>query len=180
MKTGKINALVLTALVITALGLTAACNRGAGSTPTATFKAFYEATKNKDAEAMKKTLSKGTLEMLEGFAKAQNKTLDESLKSGLSNPTESSPDKMPETRNEKIDGEKATLEVKNEKSNTWETLPFVKEDGAWKIALDEMFRDAFKKLGESLNTNSSTGNNSSVGNSNTGSSSAGNGNTNKP
>src|SRR5205085_1610459 len=123
-----------------------------GSSPTATLKAFYEATQKKDPEGIKKTLSKGTLEMLEGFAKTQNKTLDESLKSGLASDTNS--DKMPETRNEKINGDKATLEVKNDKTSQWETVPFVKEDGSWKIAFDQMFRDALKNPG-AANDNSS-------------------------
>lgn len=142
-----------------------ACSRF-GSSPTATLKAFYEATQKKDAEGIKKTLSKGTLEMLEGFAKAQGKTLDESLKSGLANDTSS--DKMPESRNEKIDGDKATLEVKNDKTGTWETVPFVKEDGVWKIAFDQMFRDAFKNMGNDNSSAPSTGNapESSSGNSN--------------
>lgn len=148
MKLSKSIALA-TALAIAVTSL--ACGRF-GSSPTATLKAFYEATQKKDPEGIKKTLSKGTLEMLEGFAKAQNKTLDESLKSGLASDTNS--DKMPETRNEKIDGDKATLEVKNEKTGQWESVPFVKEDGTWKIAFDQMFRDAFKNTG-AANDNSS-------------------------
>ena len=41
-----------------------ACSRFTSS-PTATFKAFYEAQKKKDVEGMKKTLSKGSMAMLE-------------------------------------------------------------------------------------------------------------------
>ena len=41
-------------------------------------------------------LVQGTLEMLEGFAKMQNKSLDEALKSGLANNDQQS-EKMPET-----------------------------------------------------------------------------------
>lgn len=149
MKLSKSMALA-TALVVSITCL--ACGRF-GSSPTATLKAFYEATQKKDAEGIKKTLSKGTLEMLEGFAKAQNKTLDESLKSGLASDTSS--DKMPETRNEKIDGDKATIEVKNDKTGQWETVPFVKEDGTWKIAFDQMFRDAFKNVGNSNSSGNS-------------------------
>jgi hypothetical protein len=106
----------------------------------------------KDAAALKKTLSKGTLEMFEQFAKAQNppKTLDEALQTGLASSTANADaNKMPETRNEKIDGEKATLEVKNDKTGSWETVPFIKEEGDWKIAFDQMFRDAFKNMGSS-------------------------------
>jgi hypothetical protein len=149
------------ALCITSL----ACGRF-GSSPTATLKAYFEALQKKDAAGLKKTLSKGTLEMFEQFAKAQNppKTLDEALQTGLASATTGDSNKMPETRNEKIDGEKATLEVKNDKSGAWETVPFVKEDGDWKIAFDQMFRDAFKNTGSSGAATDSS--NSSTGNSN--------------
>ena len=42
---------------------------------------------------------------------------------------------MPETRNEKIDGDKATLEFKDTGGDSnWTTAHFVKEDGEWKVA----------------------------------------------
>lgn len=161
MKLSKLIALATTALVISIASL--ACS-GFGSSPTATLKAYFEAMQKKDAAGLKKTLSKGTLEMFEQFAKAQSppKTLDEALQTGLSSTTSADSNKMPETRNEKIDGDKATLEVKNDKTGQWETVPFVKEDGSWKIAFDQMFRDAFKNTGSSSGT--STGNANSSGN----------------
>ena len=120
-----------------------ACSLLNRSTPTATLKAFYEASKKKDATAMKKTLSKGSLDMFEKQAKEQGKSFDDLLKSD-----QHTPDKMPETRNEKIDGETATLEVKNDQTNNWDTLPFVKEDGEWKIAFDKFIDEMMKGLGE--------------------------------
>ena len=151
MKLSKSIALAATALAICLASL--ACNRS-GSSPTATLKTYFEALQKKDAAGLKKTLSKGTLEMFEQFAKAQSppKTLDEALQTGLASTTNTDSNKMPETRNEKIDGDKATLEVKNDKTGQWETVPFVKEDNDWKLAFDQMFRDAFK------NTGSATGN----------------------
>lgn len=149
MKLSKSIAVAALVLAIGVAGL--ACNR-LGSSPSATLKAYFEALQKKDAAGLKKTLSKGTLEMFEQFAKAQNppKTLDEALQTGLASSTATADsNKVPETRNEKIDGEKATLEVKNEKTGAWETVPFVKEEGAWKIAFDQMFRDAFKNMGSS-------------------------------
>lgn len=149
MKLSKSIAVAALALAVMVAGT--ACNR-LGSSPSATLKAYFEALQKKDAAGLKKTLSKGTLEMFEQFAKAQNppKSLDEALQTGLASST-TAPDanKVPETRNEKIEGEKATLEVKNDKTGAWETVPFVKEDGAWKIAFDQMFRDAFKNMGSS-------------------------------
>jgi hypothetical protein len=103
----------------------------ASNSPTATFKAFYEASKSGDEEAFKKTVSKDTLAMLEEGAKEKKKTLSQALKESDVPPT------MPETRNEKIDGDKATIEVKDEKTGAWETIKFVKEDGRWKIVLDK-------------------------------------------
>src|ERR1700716_3053674 len=124
-----------------------ACSLLSGSTPTATFKAFYEASKKKDAAGMKKTLSKGTLDMFDKLAKEQNKTTDEMLKEV---DKDDKSEKMPETRNEKITGDTATLEVKNDKTNKWDPLPFVKENGEWKIALDKFLEDLMKGLGDKL------------------------------
>jgi len=162
MKLSKSIALAVVALAVCISGT--ACNR-LGSSPTATLKAYFEALQKKDATALKKTLSKGTLEMFEQFAKAQTppKTLDEALQTGLASTTTTDSNKMPETRNEKVEGEKATLEVKNEKTGAWETVPFIKEDGDWKIAFDQMFRDAFRNSGNS--NSGSAGNSNSTGNS---------------
>ncbi len=59
-------------------------------------------------------------------------------------------EKLPETRNEKITGDTATLEVKNDKTGKWDTLPFVKENGEWKIALDKFLENMLKGLGDKL------------------------------
>jgi len=124
-----------------------ACSMLRGSSPTSTFKAFFEAQKNKDVPGIKKTLSKGSLEMLEKGAKEQKKTLDASLKEGFDDPTFKAPN-MPETRNEKIDDNTATLEIQNDQTKKWETMYFVKEDGDWKVALDKTVEELLKKIGQ--------------------------------
>jgi Domain of unknown function (DUF4878) len=134
--------LVAVAVVLFAV---VACNL-TSSSPTATFKAFYEAQKKKDVPAMKKTLSKGSIDMIEKAAKAQNKSVDDALKEGFESPGAKS-DKMPETRNEKIDGDNATLEVQDEDSKKWSKVYFVKEEKEWKIALDKTIEELFKNLG---------------------------------
>ena len=144
MNTRRINALSAALAVVFTVS---ACSLLGGSTPTATFKAFYEASKKKDVAGMKKTLSKGSLDMFDKLAKEQNKSTDELLKSL---DKEDKNQKMPETRNEKINGDTATLEVKNDKTNKWDTLPFVKENGEWKIALDKFLEDLMKGLSDKL------------------------------
>ncbi len=78
---------------------------------------------------MKLLLSADSIKMLEQEAKAQNISLDDVVKrETLFNENQTSV----EFRNEKIDGGRATLEVKNS-FGTFETVPFVFEEGEWKI-----------------------------------------------
>ena len=137
----KFKPFVPVALILLAL---VSCNLG--SSPTKTFKTFFEAQKKKDIPGMKKTLSKASLQMMEKAAKTQDKTVDQAITEGFNSPGGKS-DKLPETRNEKIDGDNATLEVNDEETKKWETLYFVKEDAEWKIALDKTIEEMFKKLG---------------------------------
>jgi len=98
----------------------------AGS-PKAAFKKYYAALKNKDGAALRAMVSKEYLRVLE--------------ESGLRADTlllaaaDRAPEKMPETRNERIKGDTATLEYRE--GDSWETLRFVKEDGVWKISVGE-------------------------------------------
>jgi len=138
MKTRRIGATCVAIAVVLAASACSLLNR---STPSGTFKAFFEASKKKDVAGIKKALSKGTVEMLDKLAKEQNKSTDDMLKDVYK---EDKGETMPETRNEKISGDTATVEVKNDKTGKWETLPFVKENGEWKIALDKYLEDMMK------------------------------------
>ena len=136
----------LLALFLLVASLLACKGLGLGSSsPTSTFKALYEAQKKKDVPGIKKTLSKGSLAMVEQGAKDINRTLDELLKVGFDPAFKAG---MPNTRNEKINSDTATLEVQDDESKKWETLYFVKEDGDWKLALDKTQEELFKKLGQ--------------------------------
>jgi hypothetical protein len=114
-----------------------------GSSPTATFKAFIEAQKNKDVAGMKKRLSKKSLVMAENAALAESKTVDQVLANDF---TAGRVQKSPEMRNEKITGDSGTLEVKYDGVKEWETMYFVKEDGDWKLAFDKTLDEMREKL----------------------------------
>jgi hypothetical protein len=125
--------------MVTALMALNGCSSLKTLSPTETFQAYYEASTKRDAAAIKALLSKRTIEMMNNAALAESKKLDDVV-------LEQRPAKeMPATRNEKIDGDNATLEVKRDKSEEWDTLPFVKEDGAWKIAFDKFIDELRKK-----------------------------------
>jgi hypothetical protein len=77
---------------------------------------------------MKKTISKRMLTELEAEAKRENKPFDEFLVSvNLPDPLE--------TRDEKIEGDTATIDVKT-RSGSWKKTKLVKEDGEWKLDSD--------------------------------------------
>ena len=112
------------------------------ASPTAAYKAFQEANKRKDYAAVKSRFSKASLEMLTQEAKNQNKTLDEFVKDQVDKGTSDE-----EVVNEKIDGDSATVDLKDKNSSI--TLPMVKEDGEWKIAYDRFLKqmqEAFDKM----------------------------------
>ena len=99
------------------------------STPFETFAAYTKAIKQKDTTTMKKLLSDASIKMHEQEAKVQNTNLDEIMKrETLFSESQTSV----KYRNEKIEGDKATLEVQNS-FGAWETVPFAREDGIWKI-----------------------------------------------
>jgi len=99
------------------------------STPFETLKSYTTAIKRKDTTTMKLLLSAASIKMAEQQAREQNTMLDEIVKNETLF-TESQT-KL-NYRNEKIEGDRATIEVKNS-FNSWDTVPFVLEDGIWKI-----------------------------------------------
>jgi hypothetical protein len=98
-------------------------------TPLESFKAYVNAVKQKDTTRMKLLLSSESIKMHEQEAKSQNLTLDDIVRRET---LFTEGQKTVEFRNQKIEGEKATLEVKNS-FGSWETVPFVREDDEWKI-----------------------------------------------
>lgn len=98
-------------------------------TPLESFKAYVNAVKQKDTTKMKLLLSSESIKMHEQEARAQNVTLDDIVRRET---LFTEGQKTVEFRNQKIEGEKATLEVKNS-FGTWETVPFIREDDEWKL-----------------------------------------------
>lgn len=102
------------------------------STPSEANESLFNAIKNKDKAAIKQLVSKDTMEILDAAAKEKKMTVDELLdKEFFVNVT--LPAKF-QQRNEKITGDKATVEMFTDK-NEWDTSNFVKEGGAWKVSL---------------------------------------------
>ena len=120
----------------TAANSTSETNVPVSGSPMETLKKLNAASKAKDPTAIKKTLSKGTLAMIEESAANQKKTVDALLKEDDGAPFK----ELPEMRNEKINGNTATVEVKNKENGEWLEITFIVEDGEWKTALDVLYQ----------------------------------------
>lgn len=135
--------------ILISVGLLVACaGESKPSTPLETLKAYTQAIKKKDTTQMKLLLSDASIKMAEQEAKAQNVPLDEIIKrETLFGETQT----QLYFRNEKVDGDKATIEMKDS-FDAWNTVPFLKEEGVWKIdkqgIADQMMQDFEQKAKE--------------------------------
>lgn len=125
----KNRSLMLAFLLAAALAFSGCAGELRPATPIETFKTYTKAIKQKDVTTMKLLLSKATIDMHQLEAQAQGVTIDEIVKRETLF-TESQ--KTVKLRNEKVEGDTATLEVENS-FGSWEMVPFVREEGVWKI-----------------------------------------------
>ncbi|MDT5062509.1 MAG: hypothetical protein QOH63_2968 [Acidobacteriota bacterium] len=114
--------------------------------PMETLKAYYRAATDKDAQGMRRYLSKGTIELMEKGAKMMGKSLDVALEESSQY---APPTPTPIFDNEKIDGDTATVDITSEGRKM--TMPFVKEGGQWKIALDKFIINLKAEMERGLN-----------------------------
>jgi hypothetical protein len=113
------------------------------STPTKAAVIFYQGVRDKDAEKVIRSLSKETLEEAKKQSADTGKTIMEAITQSAPPPAS-----MPDTRNEKVDGNTATLEVVGldaKDNNKAEKFYFVKEGNDWKVDLFHEEKDGVKK-----------------------------------
>lgn len=105
---------------------------GSLATPTDAYKTAYAMRKKGDIEGLKKVMADDILEFLTEMGKVDNKTLDDMLKDTVKEPQGPSDD----VRNEKITGNRATLEYLK-KDGTWKVMDFIKIGNDWKMTFPE-------------------------------------------
>lgn len=107
-----------------------ASSTGSLATPSDAYRTTFALRQKKDGPGLKRVLSKEILEFFTQMGKAENKSLDQMLNDLAQKPQSSAP----EVRNEKITGDRAILEYKDDKGE-WKEMDFVKEGGEWKLTL---------------------------------------------
>jgi hypothetical protein len=144
--------IIIGIVFLTAASILISCNRGStavGSedSPTGAYKRLYTAVKSKDTQAIEAVMTKKTIDFAKANAARTNQTLDKMLSNGFTATTFSP--SMPQIRDERINGDMGAVEVFNSKDNIWEDLPFIREDGAWKLAIGELWAGTYKSPGKS-------------------------------
>jgi hypothetical protein len=121
---------------------------GGGPSPTEAYKMLFAAVKAKDIDGIKKMLTQKTIEFGAMAAQRNNTPIEKMYENGFTATTFS--EKLPEMRDERIKENMGALEVWNAKDRKWEDLPFINEDGGWKLAVGDLFADTYKSPGRGL------------------------------
>ncbi len=132
--------------ILIALSISACKATEAKFEPKVIMKDYVEALKERNVEKLKAAVSAKTFKIFEDAAKEQKMSLEEMMKENEANIMPMI--QNPELRNEKIEGNTATVEIKNPANETWSKLTFVKEDNRWKIGVGEMLEDVKKQVEE--------------------------------
>ena len=130
-----------------------ACGSSSGPTapatndsPTEAYKRLFNAVKAKNIDEIKGLMSKKTQAFAQMASQQQNAPLDKVYENGFTATTFTST--MPEIRDQRVKGQYGAIEVWNSNDSIWEDLPFVLEDGSWKLAIGDSFDGSFKSPGK--------------------------------
>jgi hypothetical protein len=136
-------------LLISGMAMTFACGgpgpAGGGDTPTEAYKRLYAAVKSKNVDSVKENLTKKTLDFAVSVSQRNNTPLEKVFENGFTATTFA--ESLPEIRDERVKENMASVEVYNSKDKIWEDLPFILEDGKWKLAVGDIFAGSFKSPG---------------------------------
>jgi len=95
-------------------------------------------------------MSKKSQEFAESLAMRQKNPVEKVYENGFTGTTFSAV--LPEIRDERVAGCWGGVEVRNDKENRWEDLPYVIEDGKWKFGIGELFGGTYQSPGKGKDT----------------------------
>ena len=132
------------------------------SSLSAAYARLFTAVKAKNPEAIKREMSEATHKFAESVANQQKKTVEEVISNGFTATTFSAT--LPQMRDERIKDNFGALEVMNLQTKQWEDLPFVFENGDWKLAIGDMFKGTYAKpgIGQAVREAQNTGSNNII------------------
>lgn len=115
-------------------------------TPTEAYKRLYNAVKSKNTDSIKSQMTEKTIAFGKSAAAQYGKPEEKMFENGFTATTFS--ETMPAIRDERIADNMGAVEVWNSRESRWEDLPFVIENGVWKLAVGEAFGGSYKSPGK--------------------------------
>ena len=142
----------LTALLLIWIAVFAflSCSEEKSDTPSDAYKRLFGAVKAKNSSEIKKMLSKDTIKLGESAAARGKKSFEDVIKNGFTSTTFA--EKVPAMRDERIKDKYGAVEVFNSSKGSWEDVPFIMEDGTWKLAVGNIFAGNYVRPGKSRST----------------------------
>ncbi len=143
---------MITLLLVVACVASVSCKNPATGDPKQTLTSFFEAMQKKDMAAARKLATADSKAILDMWEQQMNSTLSESEKYDKS---------KVEIGEAKIDGNNATVAVKDKNSGESVNFPLQKEDGDWKVSFNmgSLMRMGAEKMQEKgINLSDSLGN----------------------
>jgi hypothetical protein len=116
------------------------------SSPTEAYKMLFAAVRAKDTDKIRQMLSKNSMALAGSAAMQFNHTIEKQLENGMLETTIT--DTLPEIRDERVRDNYGAVEVYNKKTNRWDETAFVLEDGGWKLAVGDQFKNDYKSPGK--------------------------------
>ena len=141
-----LSAVLILAAIAISCGSAGSTGSSTSDTPTEAYRRLYAAVKSKDTNAIKNEMSKQSIAFVQSAAAMQNKTVEQVYSNGLTGTTFS--DTLPEIRDERVKDNMAAVEVYNSREKKWEDLPFVLEDGKWKLGIGDAFKGSYQSPGK--------------------------------
>jgi len=125
---------------------TPALKPGGPKTPTEAYQKLFAAVKSKDKTGIRALMSKDSMGLAQMQAGQAKKDVDEVLKNAFTSTVFA--DKLPPIRDERVKGRFGAIEVYDYSKSDWQDLPFVIEDGAWKLAVGNLFAGTYERPGK--------------------------------
>jgi hypothetical protein len=142
--------IILLALLLLCIAAAFSCGGnqpvGGSDTPTEAYKRLYKAVKSKNIDSIKQELSEKTIAFGKAAAAQYGKPEEKMYENGFTATTFS--DSLPAIRDERVLDNMGAVEVWNSRESRWEDLPFVLENGVWKLAVGDAFGGSYKSPGK--------------------------------
>ncbi|MER3631264.1 MAG: hypothetical protein C4325_03065 [Blastocatellia bacterium] len=114
-------------------------------TPREAYERLFAAVKSGNTQEIKAAVSLRTQQMAQTLAERQNESIAKVYSNGFTRTTMT--DRMPKMRDERVKGLMGAVEVWSNADQRWEDIPFIFENGSWKLAYGDLWQNTWQSPG---------------------------------